>query len=271
MAPRYGFTGEVAQFSGIGTDVPQPGVNYGPVVSVGGESWDWSATRSRYVPGMSVSRAADSDLIALATQMGLGNNASSIGIKCWLVNALAPDGMTRMYWTGTLWVPVAGQRLYYAKGTLIDMVAAALSIGAWNEVWQSPVLPDWMILSGDPNISLSVEAELADPLSTATSKLRMNILPSASSLGDENAGISGVAGATSQYGKGFSGGRARGSVVGGSLYSTSGAFPFSTTTQPHRLIGTGLNGSSTRLRLDAWPGATTNTIKLYSVALWSGE
>ena len=271
MAPRYGFIGEIAEFTGIGTDVPQPGVDYGPTVSVAGETWDWSATRNRYIPGEKVSKATYADLTTLATQMGLGNNAASIGIKCWLVNSLAPDGMTQVYWTGTLWVPVAGQRLYYAKGALLDMTAAVLSIGAWNEVWQSPVLPAWMILLGDPNISLSAEVELADPVSTAVSKLRMNLLPAAFSTGDENAGIFGAAGATSQFGKGFTGGRSRASVVGVNLWATSGAAPFATPTQPHRPIGAGLNGSSTRIRLDAWPGATTNTIKLFSVALWSGE
>ena len=261
----------IREFSGIGTDVPQPGVYYGPVVSVAGETWDWSATRNRYIPGEKVSKATYADLTTLATQMGLRANAASIGIKCWLVNSLAPDGMTRMYWTGTLWVPVAGQRLYYAKGTLLDTTAAVLSIGAWNEVWQSPVLPDWMILLGDPNISVSAEVELADAVSTAVSKLRINLLPSASGSGDENAGFFGVAGATSLYGKGFSGGRVRGSVVGNTLWAQAGAFPFVTSGQSRRQIATGLNGTGTRLRIDAWPGATTNTIKLFSVALWSGE
>lgn len=241
------------------------GQSLGPSVSVAGVLWDWSATRGRYIPGNAVSFATYAALPTLA------NTSQDIGVKCWLVNSLTPEGMTRMYWTGALWAPVAGQRLYYAKGTLLDMTAAALSIGAWNEVWQSPVLPAWMILLGDPNISLSAEVELADPVSTAVSKLRMNLLPAASSAGGEGAGIFGVAGATDPYGKGFTGGRSRASVVGGNLWATWGASPFTTSTQPHRPIGAGLDGSSTRLRLDAWPGATTNTIKLFSVALWSGE
>lgn len=36
---KYEILRTVTEFSGVGTDVPQPGVNYGPVVSVGGNIW----------------------------------------------------------------------------------------------------------------------------------------------------------------------------------------------------------------------------------------
>ena len=186
-----------------------------------------------------------------------------------LANPLTPLGRTRMCLASGVWVPEPGQTLYRAKGSLLDRTASGLSLGVWTEVWQSLILPGWMFV-GNPNISLSSEAEIADSSSTAMAKIRIRIASAATASGDENSALFGCSGTTSSFGKGFSGIRARASIVGTDLFANAGSQPSILNAQPHRLISV-VNDTNTRIRFDAAPGAATNTIKLFSVELWSGS
>lgn len=280
----------------------KPGVNYGPIINVAGLPFSW--TPSGYEPSSGAFPFETlSSLLASSPQPGMRATAldapgsmlyevggkwggdlglvssdpaltalptANMGLVCaCLENPLTPLGRTRMCLASGIWMPEPGQILYRAKGSLLDRTASGLSLGVWAEVWQSPILPGWMFV-GSPNISLSSEAEIADPSSTAVAKIRIRISSVGSTTGDENDAFFGCAGATNVFGKGISSIRARGSIVGTNLFVNSGAQPSSTATQPHRLVGT-VNDTSTRIRFDAAPGAATNTIKLFSAELWSGS
>ena len=211
------------------------------------------------------------DLGRIATSPALDALPSAnMGSVCaWLYNSLTPLGWTQMCRAGGVFVPVPGQILYRAKGTLLDRTAEGLTVAAWTEVWQSDALPSWMI-AADPTISVSSEAEMADTVSTAICKIRLRLDGVPSSSSDENSAFIGAAGAAVPFGRGFAGIRYRGNIVGTTLYATAGSLPYSTAAQPHRTIAW-LSGGTLRLRIDAWPGATTNTIKVFSVDLWSGS
>lgn len=252
----YGYAD--GQIPNVGPTAPT--VYKGPAVSVAGVLWDWSATRARYVPGNAVVYGLITDVPALT------NTTQDIGLEAWLANSLTPTGKARIYWTGTLWAPVAGQILYGAYGTLLDTTASALSIGAWNEVWQSPVLPEWFF--NGSAISLTSEASLADSASTASERLRMTLRTGASSTGDENDAFMGHAAGATASGRGLGGIRVRGNLRNGVIYGNAGASAASLLAQPSRSLGS--YGSNARVRLDALPGATTNNIKLFSVELWAG-
>ena len=205
--------------------------------------------------------ASDAALTALPT--------TSMRLVCaCLANPLTPLGRTRMCLASGIWMPEPGQVLYGAKGSLLNMTAEALSIGAWNEVWQSAILPDWMF-RGDPDLSLTAEAEIADASNTAAEKLRMTIRSSSSSAADENTAILGHSSAGVSAGRGLGGVRVRASVNGSAIIGNVGSLAYSASTTPRRTVGNWAP-EATRIRLDATPGATTNTIKLFSVALWAG-
>ena len=241
------------------------GQSLGPFVSVAGVLWDWSAARGRYIPGNAVSFATSTALPTLA------NTSQDIGVQTWLVNPLAPNGMTRMYWTGTLWAPVPNQllaRFANADGTpLLDLTASALTVGAWSEVWASAILPDWMVLQPQMKLSLGADTQTWDATSTATEQLRISMRSAASSEGDANNSILGHSSPAVNYSKGFSSGRADFIVSNGRLLATTGLSWYSTTAQSRRFIGT--VGSSPRLRIDFWPGANTNRVVHYSASLYS--
>ena len=192
---------------------------------------------------------------------------ANMGLVCaYLANPLTPLGRTQLCLSSGVWTPAPGQLLYGAYGALLSMTAALLPLGAWNEVWQSPVLPEWMWAC--PSISLTSEAKIADATSTATAELRMSCRIVATSAGDASSGMLGQSSAASISGKGLSGIRARGNLRAGTIYGNSGVAAASASVQPSRSIGT--YGPGTRVRLDVSPGASTNAIDLYSVELWAG-
>ena len=186
--------------------------------------------------------------------------ANPLTARGWIEMYLAADGLLR---------PVGGQMIYSAYGTLLDITAAALSIGAWNEVWTSPVLPAWIV--NCPTLSLTVEGSVADSASTANESHRMSIRTSTLTGGSVYDGISGVDGASAQaVGRGYSGVRARVTNRGNNLYGSGGGPGFASILNPPSALVGSVNSTTTRIRKDVRPGATTNTIKLFAVELWAG-
>ena len=191
--------------------------------------------------------------------------ANPLTARGWIEMFLAADGLLR---------PVVGQMIYGAYGTLLDITAAALSIGAWNlNVWQSPTLPEWII--NCPSISLFALHEARDSTSSALleqSRIgvwKANADHPATSADDCFFGHS-AANANLANGRGYGSVRAGGRIVGGSIFGGGGGGVAGVTYSfPSRTIGT-VNSSSSKICHDFYPGATTNTDKLFAVELWAG-
>lgn len=204
---------------------------------------------------------------------GLVAGLRTPGARALLTNPLSPTGDTEMYYNGKACLPVPKQCLVELKNAdgvtpLLDLTATALSIGAWNEVWQSPALPDWMVQNGQ-KLSLGADGSVSDAANTATEKLRICLRPTASAGGDENDGALGHAASGVQYGRGLS------AIVSTMTVGSNGVITgspasgvYKTGDQARRTVGFRGVGT-TRIRLDAWPGAATNVIRLYSVSIYS--
>lgn len=203
----------------------------------------------------------------------LVNGLRTPGARALLTNPFSPTGDTEMYYNGTTCLPVPKQCLVELKNAdgvtpLLDLTATALSIGAWNEVWQSPALPDWMVQNGQ-KLSLGADGSVSDAANTATEKLRICLRPVASAGGDENDSALGHASPGNQYGRGLSAIVSTMTVgSNGVITGSSGASVYKTDAQVRRTVGFRGVGT-TRIRLDAWPGAATNVIRLYSVSIYS--
>ena len=194
MAPRYGFTGEVAQFSGIGTDVPQPGVNYGPVVSVAGECRYWSEFGVYAAAGMYpyVGSAIPEATVARK------------GKRILVANSAVPRNKSVLECTGTIWAPPAGELICLVAGSGPASPVASVSPGVLvrTEIYASPGIPDYMIpdkllISGRGmgmgvrnTVSQAASAQMAITLSSSVQDADMNnALVSATTAPNNSASI----------------------------------------------------------------------------------
>ena len=216
---------------------------------------------------------SESGAIRYPTLSSLLSTTPQPGMRARLANPLSPTGDTEMYYDGTTWRPVPKQELVRYRNAdgitpVLELTAAALPLGAWTEVWQSAVLPNWMFQGGQA-LSLGCDSLATDSSSTATLKARVRVHDSAFTIGDPNDGIIGQSAPGSLFGTGLTAGAPRFSVgSNNSLYGTAGAQPFVPGTQARRILGR-FGTDVTRIRFDFWPGAATNVIRLYSVSLCS--
>lgn len=207
--------------------------------------------------------------LSFATYSDLPASATS-GTRARIANAWSPTGDTEMVFISGVWRPVPGQILAQevaaAGAWLLNSSASelGLTVGVMTQVYQSAVLPDWMVLDGKET---KIEAELgtSDPSSTATTYLAAGVSSAAfasayaAQLGfyQANASVSrgtgSVANTVRREGSAFRG-AAGDRVITGCIFDTQ--------------VGSHA-ASSDRFRVGMNPGALTNVIKLRSWKLWS--
>lgn len=192
----------------------------------------------------------------------------------WIVNSLAPCGMTQGRWDVGLasFVPRPGQCIAWYRGVngapLLDTTGAGRTLAVWLGVWSGAAIADWLL----PNFNgmeINGVGEMSDPSSVATQKIRLALRGSHLLTGNEWDSMLGSGGATTVNTRGFGGVRTNHTRYGGNFRGVAGNGGASPSTPGQATFTGSFLAGSTAPHVEGYFGATTNILRVYSVKIWS--
>lgn len=193
--------------------------------------------------------------------------------ECYMVNpfvsiAVGVYGTVKFIDNGTSWRLAPEQVLAdfrnFDGSPILDVSAAALTVGVISELWVSPVLPNWMF---DSMVTLFTETGRRDP--SNTSNARMFITIKATPISDSIFNV--MLGNNSAVDSAFRGCSGLGNTarcLNGLLVGFEGSLQ-STIAAQNMTVGSYVEGQ-TRARIAFVPGATTNLIRSQYITIKSG-
>lgn len=249
----------IRSFTGLGADVPQPGVNYGPMVSVGGVGFIRS--------GYNVYSPHIGNPFLTTTDRDYAYPNPSNGQRCWMANPFARNGQTELEYISadSKWRPISNQVLIdlsnpdgsylVSNPDQTGKTCSGMTSGTYYEVYTSPILPDWFFEAGSKFASYCCMG-FKDTSSTANVTMAASISPIA--ITDSNNSLHGQYTPAANLYKGPSPGFVEFVVRNGKIEGGAANNQLTSNAQVFRSIST-ITPGAMRYRVSIAPGATTNT------------